>query len=149
MRTRYTYARGKRSIRFFPFSCFAPLPSPTFRFSADKNLQSHQFAKYNCQIRCDCEIKCQFSAIFSLFGAISPHIHIGARTQKRVPLFNTPFTAKANLKYKTQVALETLSIIFTPTQLFAQCQILLEQPLVFTRSEFLPHFFISLFPIGV
>lgn len=78
MRTRYTYARRKRSMRFFPFSCFAPLPSPTFRFSADKNLQSRQFAKCNYQIWRSYKIKCQFFAIFFLFGAISPHIHIGA-----------------------------------------------------------------------
>ena len=135
-------------MRFFPFSCFAPLPSPTFEFSADKNLQPRQFAKYNYQILCIHKIKCQFFAIFSLFGAISPHIHIGAH-DGGAHHFPFSFTAKANLKYKIQVALETLSIIFTPTQLFAQCQILLEQPLVFTRSEFLPHFFISLFPIGV
>lgn len=93
-------------------------------------------------------MKCQFFAICSLFGAIYPHIDIGAH-DGGAHHFPFSFTAKANLKYKTQVALETLSIIFTPTQLFAQCQILLEQPLVFTRSEFLPHFFISLFPIGV
>ena len=148
-RARYTYARGKRSIRCFPFSCFAPLPSSSCRFCADDKQQFHHFDKSNYQIQCNQKIKSQFFAIFSLFGAISPHIHIGARTQKRVPHFNIPFTAKANLKYKTHVVLETSSIIFTPTQLFAQCQILLEQPLIFTQSEFLAHFFISLFPIGV
>ena len=147
-RARYAYARGKRSIRCSPFSCFAPFSS-SLRFCADNKLQSSHFDNPNYQIRHKHKIKCQFFAVFSLFGAISPHIHIGVRTQKRVLHFNIPFTAKANLKYKIQVTLEPSSIIFTPTQLFAQCQILLEQPLVFTRSEFLAHFFISLFPIGV
>ena len=88
-----------------------------------------------------------FRHFFPLWGNISPYTYRG--TPISVQLSSFSLTAKANLKYQTQVALETLSIIFTPTQLFAQCQILLEQPLVFTRSEFLPHFFISLFPIGV
>ena len=144
---RYTYARGKRSMRFFPFSCFAPLSSSR-RFCADTKLQSDHFDKPDYQIRHKYKIKCQFFAVFSLFGAISPHIHIGAH-DGGAHHFPFSFTAKANLKYKIQVTLEPSSIIFTPTQLFAQCQILLEQPLVFTRSEFLAHFFISLFPISV
>ena len=144
---RYTYARGKRSIRCSLFSCFAPLSS-SLRFCADNKLQSDYFDKYDYQIGCKHKIRCQFFAIFSLFGAISPHIHIGAH-DGGVHHFPFSFTAKANLKYKIQVTLEPSSIIFTPTQLFAQCQILLEQPLVFTRSEFLAHFFISLFPISV
>ena len=144
---RYTYARGKRSMRFFPFSCSALLSS-SLRFCADTKLQSDHFDKLNYQIRCRHKIKCQFFAVFSLFGAISPHIDIGAH-DGGAHHFPFSFTAKANLKYKIQVALETSSIIITSTQLFAQCQILLEQPLVFTRSEFLAHFFISLFPISV
>ena len=144
---RYTYARGKRSMRFFSFSCSALLSSSR-RFCADTKLQSDHFDKLNYQIRCRHKIKCQFFAIFSLLGAISPHIHIEAH-DGGAHHFPFSFTAKANLKYKIQVTLEPSSIIFTPTQLFAQCQILLEQPLVFTRSEFLAHFFISLFPIGV
>ena len=82
---RYTYARGKRSIRCSLFSCFAPLSS-SLRFCADNKLQSDYFDKYDYQIGCKHKIRCQFFAIFSLFGAISPHIHIGARTQKHVPL---------------------------------------------------------------
>ncbi len=144
---RYTYTRGKRSMRFFPFSCFAPLSS-SLRFCADNKLYSVRFDKPDYQIRCKYKIRCQFVPIFSLFGAISPHIHIGAH-DGGAHHFPFSFTAKANLKYKIQVTLEPSSIIFTPTQLFAQCQILLEQPLVFTRSEFLAHFFISLFPISV
>ena len=144
---RYTYARGKRSMRFFSFSC-SVLLSSSRRFCADTKLQSDHFDKLNYQIRCRHKIKCQFFAVFSLFGAISPHIDIGAH-DGGAHHFPFSFTAKANLKYKIQVTLEPSSIIFTPTQLFAQCQILLEQPLVFTRSEFLAHFFISLFPISV
>ena len=144
---RYTYAREKRSIRRSPFSCSAPLSS-SLRFCTDNKLQSDHFDKLNYQIRCRHKIKCQFFAVFSLFGAISPHIDIGAY-DGGAHHFPFSFTAKANLKYKIQVTLEPSSIIFTPTQLFAQCQILLEQPLVFTRSEFLAHFFISLFPISV
>ena len=141
------YARGKCSIRCSLFSCFAPLSS-SLRFCADNKLYSVRFDKPDYQIRCKYKIRCQFVPIFSLFGAISPHIHIGAH-DGGAHHFPFSFTAKANLKYKIQVTLEPSSIIFTPTQLFAQCQILLEQPLVFTRSEFLAHFFISLFPISV
>ena len=99
---RYTYARGKRSMRFFPFSCFAPLSS-SLRFCADTKLQSDHFDKPDYQIRYKYKIKCQFFVIFSLFGAKSPHIHLGARTPFQF------FTAKANLKYKIQVALEPQS----------------------------------------
>ncbi len=88
-----------------------------------------------------------FRHFFPLWGNISPYTYRGTHPKARTPF--QFFTAKANLKYKIQVTLEPSSIIFTPTQLFAQCQILLEQPLVFTRSEFLAHFFISLFPISV
>ena len=144
---RYTYARGKRSMRFFPFSCSALLSS-SLRFCADNKLYSVHFDKPDYQIRHKYKMKCQFFAICSLFGAIYPHIHIGAH-DGGAHHFPFSFTAKANLKYKIQVTLEPSSIIFTPTQLFAQCQILLEQPLIFTQSEFLAHFFISLFPIGV
>lgn len=137
----------KCSMRFFSFSCFAPLSS-SLRFCADNKLQPGYFDKPDYQIRYKHKIRCQFFAIFSLFGATSPHIHIGVH-DGGAHHFPFSFTAKANLKYKIQVTLEPSSIIFTPTQLFAQCQILLEQPLVFTRSEFLAHFFISLFPISV
>ena len=82
---RYTYARGKCSIRCSLFSCFAPLSS-SLRFCADNKLYSVRFDKPDYQIRCKYKIRCQFVPIFSLFGAISPHIHIGARTQKHVPL---------------------------------------------------------------
>ena len=89
-----------------------------------------------------------FSPFFPSLGQYLPIYLLGAH-DGGAHHFPFSFTAKANLKYKIQVTLEPSSIIFTPTQLFAQCQILLEQPLVFTRSEFLAHFFISLFPISV
>ena len=104
---RYTYAREKRSIRCSLFSCFAPLSS-SLRFCADTKLQSDHFDKLNYQIRCRHKIKCQFFAVFSLFGAISPHIDIGAH-DGGAHHFPFSFTAKANLKYKIQVALEPQS----------------------------------------
>ena len=104
---RYTYARGKRSMQGFPLSCSALLSSSR-RFCADTKLQSDHFDKLNYQIRCRHKIKCQFFAVFSLFGAISPHIHIGAH-DGGAHHFPFSFTAKANLKYKIQVALEPQS----------------------------------------
>ena len=74
---RYTYARGKCSMRFFPFSC-SVLLSSSLRFCADNKLQTGYFDKYDYQIGYKHKIKCQFFAVFSLFGAISPHIHIDA-----------------------------------------------------------------------
>ena len=99
MRTRYTYARGKRSMRFFPFSCFAPL-SFSLRFCADNKLYSVHFDKSDYQIGYKHKIRCQFFAIFSLFGAISPHIHIGAH-DGGAHHFPFSFTAKAKLIYKS------------------------------------------------
>ncbi len=104
---RYTYARGKCSMRFFPFSCFVPLSS-SLRFYADNKLHSIHFDRSDYQIEYKHKIRCQFFAIFSLFGAISPHIHIGAH-DGGAHHFPFSFTAKANLKYKIQVALEPQS----------------------------------------
>ncbi len=104
---RYTYARGKRSMQGFPFSC-SVLLSSSLRFCADNKLQSDYFDKYDYQIGRKYKIRCQFFAIFSLFGAISPHIHIGAHDGS-AHHFPFSFTAKANLKYKIQVALEPQS----------------------------------------
>ena len=104
---RYTYARGKCSIRCSLFSCFAPLSS-SLRFCADNKPYSVHFDKPDYQIRYKHKIKCLFFVIFALFGAISPHIHIGAH-DGGAHHFPFSFTAKANLKYKIQVALEPQS----------------------------------------
>ena len=103
---RYTYARGKCSMRFFPFSC-SDLLSPSLRFCADNKLQSDYFDKPNYQIRYKYKIKCQFFAIFSLLGSISPHIHIGAH-DGGVHHFPFSFTAKAKLIYKSCLLLVVL-----------------------------------------
>ena len=68
---RYTYARGKCSMRFFPFSC-SDLLSPSLRFCADNKLQSDYFDKPNYQIRYKYKIKCQFFAIFPSWGQYLP-----------------------------------------------------------------------------
>ena len=103
---RYTYARGKRSMRFFSFSCSALLSS-SLRFCADNKLQPGYFDKPDYQIRHKYKMKCQFFAIFSLFGAISPHIHIGAH-DGGVHHFPFSFTAKAKLIYKSCLLLVVL-----------------------------------------
>ena len=103
---RYTYARGKCSMRFFPFSCSALLSS-SLRFCADNKLYSVHFDKSDYQIGYKHKIRYQFFAIFSLFGAISPHIHIGAH-DGGVHHFPFSFTAKAKLIYKSCLLLVVL-----------------------------------------
>ena len=96
----------KCSMRFFSFSCFAPLSS-SLRFCADNKLQPGYFDKPDYQIRYKHKIRCQFFAIFSLFGATSPHIHIGVH-DGGAHHFPFSFTAKAKLIYKSCLLLVVL-----------------------------------------